>query len=312
MIYSAVKSFLHRVMPKLTFVPSYAIDNDLEQAVKYLVKAVEWVYAMAVSRSEGSCHGRPAVCPFQFDICLAVGQPKELTFVSPLDENTDDDDEEEEKESYNQIGNITDRLDHLDANTMGYTTDQRLFVRLCEKLFEKLDRHDHGQSGYDTYSVKNKRFISILDLRVVVRDDDHDEVPEDTFNVFFYLPPKVDGYIPQNVVPEWYFASTKKFLLPGPNDLYEGSIGADSDCGGSLLTFSIHAKRGDAIKVYLFYNGECIRFMPEDIFIILPLLFNMKYRSGWIQSKEAEKYDQRLKEYLEDTDFAAFREQNFH
>merc|ERR1712083_434887 len=65
------------------------------------------------------------------------------------------------------------------------------------------------------------------------------------------------------------------------------NIGAGFGAGGSVLTLSIHAKQENVVKMYLFINGQCIRFMPEDVKTVLPVLFNMDYENNtdWIEGK---------------------------
>merc|ERR1719189_888011 len=74
------------------------------------------------------------------------------------------------------------------------------------------------------------------------------------------------------------------------------NIGASFGAAGSVLTLSIHAKQENVIKMYLFCNGQCIRFMPEDVKTVLPILFNMEYGNNrdWIDSpaqNDAKDYD---------------------
>merc|ERR1719273_1520234 len=52
-----------------------------------------------------------------------------------------------------------------------------------------------------------------------------------------------------------------------------GGFGA----AGSVMTLSFHAKQERVVKMYLFCNRQCIRFMPEDIKTVLRTLFNMDY-----------------------------------
>merc|ERR1712242_397827 len=65
------------------------------------------------------------------------------------------------------------------------------------------------------------------------------------------------------------------------------NIGGGFGAGGSVLTLSIHAKQENVVKMYLFCNGQCIRFMPEDVKTVLPVLFNMDYENNtdWIEGK---------------------------
>ena len=44
---------------------------------------------------------------------------------------------------------------------------------------------------------------------------------------------------------------------------------------GSVFIFSFHVSAKDRIKCYLFRDAQCIRFLPQDIKLILPHLFNL-------------------------------------
>ena len=90
-------------------------------------------------------------------------------------------------------------------------------------------------------------------------------------------------------------------------------IGVDFAAKSSVLTFSFHVKTEDVIKLYLYHNGQCMRFMPEDIKNILPLLYNMKYGNGmnekWLgRTKEVDSYIDRMKRCLKDIEFDAFQQ----
>ena len=90
------------------------------------------------------------------------------------------------------------------------------------------------------------------------------------------------------------------------------NIGANKGCRGSVLTLSLHAKQADVVKLYLFCHGQGIRFMPEDIKVVLPMLFNMKYgdNASWTKTKEVDMYIKKMSTGLQDTAFEAFQLQN--
>ena len=138
--------------------------------------------------------------------------------------------------------------------------------------------------------------------------------------VFMYEPPEIARNIPNNALPEWYIGASKLCLLPdlkfgdgpkhGPsaadndakqsedpkvqqeNAMKHTNIGAGSGCAGSVLTLSFHVKQANVIKLYLYYSGQCIRFMAEDVKVVLPLLFNLDYGDNrkWIEGKEVDGY----------------------
>lgn len=92
-------------------------------------------------------------------------------------------------------------------------------------------------------------------------------------------------------------------------------IGAHFACKSSLLTFSFQVKSEQVIKLYLYHNGQCMRFMPEDIRDILPMLFNVKYGNNaqWLTIKAndvlmVDSYIEQLQRCLKDVEFEAFRQ----
>ena len=88
-------------------------------------------------------------------------------------------------------------------------------------------------------------------------------------------------------------------------------IGSLFGCNSSLLTLSFHVKQQHVIKMYLYFNGQCMRFMPEDITTILPVLFNMEHgdNSQWIrQQMEVNQYIDRMERCLKDVEFEAFQQ----
>ena len=87
-------------------------------------------------------------------------------------------------------------------------------------------------------------------------------------------------------------------------------IGVHFSCHSALFTLSFRVKTPDRTKLYLCYNGQAMRFMPEDIKIVLPTLFNMKYgdNAKWIKSKEVNGYIDRMRPCLKDVEFEAFQQ----
>ena len=148
-----------------------------------------------------------------------------------------------------------------------------------------------------------------------------------------YEPPENARIIPNNAVPEWYIGASRMCLLPdmkyGAENEEEdeadkkekskeqvinekakfSNIGANTGCQGSVLTLSLHAKQANVVKLYLYYNGQCIRFMPEDIKVVLPMLFNMNYGNNaeFIKfEKQVNMYIKKMSYGLQDEEFQAF------
>ena len=88
-------------------------------------------------------------------------------------------------------------------------------------------------------------------------------------------------------------------------------IGVDFACQSALLTLSFHVKTEEVIKLYLYHNGQCMRFMPDDIKTVLPLLFNMEYGNNaeWLTiHEEVDGCIDRMKRCLKDVEFEAFQQ----
>ena len=94
-------------------------------------------------------------------------------------------------------------------------------------------------------------------------------------------------------------------------------IGAHDSCKSSLMTLSFHVKTEEVIRLYLYFNGQSMRFMPEDIKDVLPRLFNLEYADnpGWLTRKdpdgdilEVDRYINRMKRCLKDVEFEAFQQ----
>ncbi len=72
-----------------------------------------------------------------------------------------------------------------------------------------------------------------------------------------------------------------------------------------IVTFSYHVRAENDIKCYLLWNGQCVRFYPQDILDLLPHLFVMDERNKkFIESVDAIKLVQQME--IPDTKFEEF------
>ena len=87
------------------------------------------------------------------------------------------------------------------------------------------------------------------------------------------------------------------------------NIGIGFAAKGSILTLSFHVKQQNVIKLYLCYNGQCIRFMAEDIKTVLPMLFNMEFgeNADYIKREIVDGHIKALRDLLVDDDFSQFQ-----
>ena len=93
--------------------------------------------------------------------------------------------------------------------------------------------------------------------------------------------------------------------------------GVKDKLGGQMLVFSFHVLGAEEIRCYLFCNGQFLRFHPNDVVNILPILYKNsdKVRSAllekWNQNEEAASWKERFdnfKEVLQDKRFEQFYE----
>ena len=103
-----------------------------------------------------------------------------------------------------------------------------------------------------------------------------------------YEPPANCRDIPSDAVPEWSLNASRTCLLPDTDygngsaaDMKKGqptnaNIHSCFHCKGSLLTLSFMVQEADAIKCYLYWNGQMTRFIPEGAKTVLSAIFNTK------------------------------------
>ena len=321
-MFSAISIYHKRIVPILDFVsPVMLINNSLEEAIQYMAAAIDFVH----NQLARSTNNHPGVCPFQFDMIIATGKPITRLQNDQYAHNHDDDDDDidevnadesktadtEVPESYGKdpIGNIEDKLktnglkySKYNASKTDPAYPQREFK---QKLFNQFQK-DNGITETNQRSyLKHKRLIALVDQKQNMQKKQ--SVP-----LYMYEPPENSRDIPRNALPEWYFGSSKLCLLPGLNGSDEESdnIGSHDLCGGAMLTLSCHVKEDKMVRAYLYYNGQCMRFMPEDIRTVLPLLFNMEYGNNkeWMKmDKDVNGYIEKMREVLRDEQFTAFQ-----
>ena len=218
--HSAVKSFGTRIMTTIIFEPMATINGSVEVTVQYMTEAAKWINTLVQKAQQNKI----GLLPFQFDLCIAVGEPgPEDNGISEMengqkvdDENGDDhsdneDLEEEEEEYVDYIGNIEQKLKN---NKLKYSKKEISLKsgvgRVFHDLFQQFLQENPEQNPRDTFSYLNsKRLISMIDRR-----HQKVKVAEATDSIFMYEPPVNSQIIPANAVPEWYLASSRVCLLP--------------------------------------------------------------------------------------------------
>jgi len=337
----AVQGFFKRIMPKLLFAPMSKINGSLKMTVQYMAAAMEWITNLLTTASGQG--GVVSLCPFQFDLCFAVGEPKRSDHdISVLDEDEDDDDDDDHKDDdikyIDYIGDIgakltKNKMKHLMMEKNAKDKVGRVFEEMYIQFLEgnglkKID--DLGQRSY----LQRKRLISFVDRRG--QSGGFDQSLND--QIFMFEPPEDARDIPEDAVPEWFVSSSRTSLLPDlkydpkkgglEDDGKEDDPDPDDDeatkhpdkfknigvlfpCSSALLTLSFHVKQENVVKAYLYHNGQSIRFMPEDIRDVLPTLFNMEWgdNAKWIKKeKDVQHYVDVMAKCLVDVEFKAFQQ----
>ena len=142
--------------------------------------------------------------------------------------------------------------------------------------------------------------------------------------IYMFEPPSNCRDIPKNALGEWYLNSSRICLLPDveykmddddrdyldEKDPRMTTIRSSLHYDGRVITLSFHVIAPDTIRMYLYWNGQIIRFFPEDIRKILPSFFEMKYglNQSFVDKPDMDEAIGRLKDKLKDSMFTGFQE----
>eukprot|EP01084_Bolivina_argentea_P312447 540926_1 len=318
---AAVKSFSARCCPKLLLNPFIRINGSLENTIENIHFVLGKV---------GVLMHKQHVLPFQIDLCIATGAPKRVDLPNIGDDDDDDDDDDnaadDEKKSEQKEENWVDCIGNIEAKLKkNHLTYNRVKLKVDEGTGRRPLRHLFDVEWFQPH---RRRHIVFADNRA-----------KDFEDVWLYEPPANCRYVPSDAVAEWHINASRTCLLPDleygdgkkaadankvqtprmetVSMLTKSNIEASFHCKGSLLTFSFIVKEQDQIKCYLYWNGQTIRFMPEDVKIILPRIFNLDYGDNnnyfnKIQSgsewTDVDKFIEQMTLILVDKQFTQFRQ----
>lgn len=164
---------------------------------------------------------------------------------------------------------------------------------------------------YDAMCPKNDK------LREIFRNKNGDK-KDDTY---FWIPPNDCNKVDEKLgIREIYFDRITQCILPhkGYNQTKNVPNYKDDDAKikykslrepitckfmGGLLTFSFIVEAQDEITCYLWYQGRCIRFLPQDISQILPAMFvHSEKNKKFIKQQSNSKNNNDIKYYDRDFD----------
>ena len=339
---AAIKSFFHRISPKLVFKPPLAIVDSLSQTCEYIAACVDFVHSL-VNDDQNAKKGINS-CPFQFDCTFAFNQVRDTQSMVVADEDDDDDsaDDEDYKAPgglfYDCFGNIKDKIAKnklLYLTTKMNTDDVNVSkqARLFKENFKKFISDNKMENKYKSYPQRH-RFCAIIDRR---QPDDKDNKNKDILDddeLIIYQPPDNCNQFPKGKYePMFYFDTTRTSIIPQIG--YNNGINAESDpslmtqkdsnkdpkqkaltsninalnaCNGAIMVLSFHVESAEEIRCYVYLNGQILRFMPEDITLVLPKFFDSNFGDNklWPKSEEAKQLIDEMSKKLKDVHFKAF------
>eukprot|EP01084_Bolivina_argentea_P061569 112527_1 len=228
----AVISFGKRCVPKLLFSNMMLINDSLQATVQLFNGSIQFIVKKTATHK--------LICPFQIDMCIAVGAPAiiENNVTAGGDSDNDDDDDGDYYGDYYEFyddddddiggdgvddglsGDFVDCIgaieDKLKNNNLKYAfcpatkNRNRMFNEVYEEFVKKVPHELEGLDDKTEYLHK-KRLIAFVDRR----EEKHDEEKDEEFNIFMYEPPKDCRDMPKtSMVPEWCISASRTCLLP--------------------------------------------------------------------------------------------------
>ena len=310
----AIKSFEWHIASRLLFHGLYKITDSIKDIITYITAAVNFISNIVKVNDGQNKH----VTPFQFDLSLAVGKPTGM--------------EEGEEDYIDYIGDIQEKLDKngLTSFSMKSTDKNEFTFKDFKKLMDQLSKSQQDQLKIDTVYPFRKRFISMVDRRKSKNAPNVNDI------VYLYEPPKgiYTRDIPNDAVSEWGLAACKTCLLPPmkynendaigrntynvesddekqkkePDPSKDTNIHALHHVKCQLLTFSFQVKTRAEIKCYLYWNGQRIRMVPNEIQYVFPAIFNMDHAQNkqYLKSQKFKDQVVNMDEKLIDKQFQLF------
>merc|ERR1712228_601670 len=322
----AMDSFFHRIIPKLGFKSNKLFVDSLAEISQYIASIVQFVAKLCSSKF------KETTCPFQFDAVLAFPLLK-----TPPGEDDDfdayDDDNYYEMNIFDDICGNEGLLSYKVENDK--TSNKLRIMPGFEKFVSEQISTKYKGKDLEQYPRKHRFCLFIgrksLIEKTVKNAKDKPVLKKD--ELIFFEPPKDCNTFPKGQhQPLFYFDTSRTCIVPNmvyPKKKNQSTDDNDDDDDddqkevqqngytmtsvskkGGTMTFSFHVESVDVIRCYFYVNGQCIRFMPEDIKLLLPLFFDEKYgkNAEFANSKEAETLINEMKD-LKDDKFKAFMKQ---
>lgn len=176
---------------------------------------------------------------------------------------------------------------------------------------EKLKKSLGGRAK--DYPQKN-RFCSVVDFRKMDDKWKNNEDKEENLLMFQAQDGGDEVHDNMNLT---YFHNSKKNIIPNPKSKGNDDVGDKVEpilaarTTGPQLTLSFHVDALDNMRCYLYINGQCARFMPPDIKMVLPRFFDdSDVNKKFVDSERIDKIIDGLDGKLRDDIFQAFLDEN--
>jgi len=308
LVKAAVNSYLHRVAPKVMLKPPHRIVYSVKTVAQYIEQTINFVQVMASKKM--------STCPFQYDSVYAFQQHTDTMDEDPMSGDDDDDEEENGGDdpngggSMSQIGDIKQGLiaTKLHFKQAQWDHMEQRNYRPLNEAYDKL-----SAAAQSKQFPQHHRFCSILDLRKGRDDGKGGGDEKDDGNLFVFEPEAESQKIHKNAMALNFFHNSKHSIIPNPKpsgDEKENEPMLSSATTGPQIMLSFHVEAEDNMRCYFYINGQCTRFLPEDLRMLLPLFFeeseeNLKFVKGegikqMIAGLEGKLRDDQFRVFLKD------------
>jgi len=317
---AAVRSYLHRVAPKLLLHSANRIEGNLKLVAKFIEQTILFVHKKA--------NEKDTTCPFQYDAVFAFQTAVDVEEDAQDDDDDDNDDDDDEDGDGNEDAKV--RESPLGDSDVKEVLDQckllnetsKWDARLANGDFRVLDAAlnplaEKVKKKMNRMSYPHKfRFCSVVDFRKMKGGDDESKAdPDESKDNLFMFHPQEGGDEVTGKVKLTYFHNSKRNIIPNPGNLNDDDEKKNpilaSDTHGPQFVLSFHVDELDDMRCYLFINGKCTRFFPPDIKMVLPHFFvESDANKDFVKGDDIDEIINNLDGKLRDGKFAAFLEEN--
>ena len=278
----ALRGNIRHYRKTLILYPEVKIYDDIIIISKYIISFSQFVYKYLLKY-------KGYTTPISIDCMIAVYDCKRYENISDNNNKQHNATMSEDLnfDKRNNIGNIKNKL----------TAEHCVWVsdliedpsQINDKIgfcFEKFKQRMHQTRNCDKHYPTNRRFCIFIDRRKGHNNLGFDEI-------IIYSPPNNCNIIPKNHIPQSISVMSNECLIPyigynqgeiknptpyNINKHVFSKISTDTHCQGGLLTFCFHCESVEEIRLYMYWYGQSLRFYPQDINDILPIIFDKNYK----------------------------------